>query len=164
LVYNIQNDKDSRMLEIIFGVPNYRYKVYIIRFAIALLMLAVFLLLMAFFAWFAVVRIPVFEMTAKLMYPLVFLACLTFLFTTLVRNGNGTAVIMVIIGLIFFVFSEPLSFNKWNLFLNPFRLPTEMSMTVWMNVIYQNHLMLAIGSIIALLWGLMNLQYREKFV
>lgn len=164
LVYNIQNDKDSRMLEIIFGVPNYRYKVYIIRFAIALFMLAVFLLLMAIFAWFAVVRIPVFEMTAKLMYPLIFLACLTFLFTTLVRNGNGTAVIMVIIGLIFFVFSEPLAFNKWNLFLNPFQLPTDMSMTVWMNVIYQNHLILAIGSIISLLWGLMNLQYREKFV
>jgi len=164
LVYNIQNDKDSRMLEIIFGVPNYRYKVYLIRFAIALLMLLAFLLLMAGFAWFAVLRIPVFEMVGKLMYPLVFLACLTFLFTTLIRNGNGSAVIMVIIGMIFFIFSEPLSYSKWNLFLNPFRLPTELSMTVWLNVIYQNHLMLAIGSIIAMLWGLMNLQYREKFI
>jgi len=164
LVYNVQNDKDARMLEIIFGVPNYRYKVYLIRFAIALLMLVVFLVLMALFAWFAVVQIPIFSMVGQLMYPLVFMACLTFLFTSLVRNGNGTAVIMIIIGLIFFMFSEPLAFSKWNLFLNPFQLPTEMSMTVWMNVIYQNHLILAIGSIISLLWGLMNLQYREKFV
>src|SRR3990172_2287116 len=27
VVYNIQNDKDTRMLEIIFGIPDYRYKV-----------------------------------------------------------------------------------------------------------------------------------------
>ena len=31
IVYNIQNDKDTRMLEIIFGVPDYRYKVYLLR-------------------------------------------------------------------------------------------------------------------------------------
>src|SRR5690606_29578203 len=27
-VFGIQNDDDSRMLEILFGIPNYRYKVW----------------------------------------------------------------------------------------------------------------------------------------
>lgn len=164
VVYNIQNDKDARMLEIVFGVPNYRYKVYIIRFAIAMLLLVVLLILMAAFAWFSVVKIPIIEMVYQLMFPLFFLACLTFLFSTLTRNGNGTAVVMVIFGLIFFFLNEPLYHSKWNLFLNPFNNPTDMNMTVWMNVVYQNRLMMIIGSVIAILWGLTGLQRREKFV
>ena len=39
IVYNIQNDKDARMLEIVFGLPDYRYKVYLLRFFITLLLL-----------------------------------------------------------------------------------------------------------------------------
>jgi hypothetical protein len=164
VVYNIQNDKDTRMLEVIFGVPDYRYKVYVLRFAIAMLLLVFLLILMALFSWFSVVKIPVFEMVIQLMSPLFFLACLTFLFTTLIRNGNGAAVVMVIIGLIFFIMNEPLAKSKWNLFLNPFNIPVNMNLTIWMNIVHQNRLILGIGSIIALLWGLINLQRRERFV
>ena len=164
VVYNIQNDKDTRMLEIIFGIPDYRYKVYLLRFFIALLLLVILLFMMAMFSWFSIVKIPVFEMVLQLMSPLFFLACLTFLFTTLVKNGNGAAVIMVIIGLFFFIMSEPLARSKWNLFLNPFNVPIDMNLTIWKNVVHQNRLILIIGAAISLLWGLMNLQQREKFV
>jgi hypothetical protein len=98
------------------------------------------------------------------MSPLFFIACLTFLLTTLIRNGNGAAVVVIIIGLVFFIMNEPLSGSKWNLFLNPYNVPVDMNLSVWMNVVHQNRLILGIGSIIALLWGLMNLQQREKFV
>ena len=164
IVYNIQNDKDSRMLEIIFGIPDYRYKVYLLRFMITMLLLMVLILLMTLFVWFSVVRIPVFDMVTQLMAPFIFLACLTFLFTTLIRNGNGAAVVMVIIGLIFFILNEPLSKSKWNLFLNPYNIPTDMNLTIWMNVVHQNRLMLLIGAFVALLWGLAGLQHRERFV
>lgn len=164
VVYNIQNDKDTRMLEIIFGVPDYRYKVYLLRFIMALVLVAFMLVSMSAYAWFSIVKINIAEMLIQLMSPLVFIACLTFMFTTLVRNGNGAAVIMVIVGLFFFVMNEPLQNSKWNLFLNPFNMPTEMNISVWMNIVHQNRLILAIGSVIALLWGLMNLQQREKFM
>jgi hypothetical protein len=164
IVYNIQNDKDARMLEIIFGLPDYRYKVYLLRFIITLVLLVCLMLLMALFAWFAVVRIPVFGVVAQLMVPLLFLACLTFMFTTIIRNGNGAAVVMVIIGLVFFILNEPLARSKWNLFLNPYNIPTDMNLAIWMNVVHQNRLMMLIGSVIALLWGLTGLQRREKFV
>ncbi|HEX2395055.1 MAG TPA: hypothetical protein VHI78_06885 [Bacteroidales bacterium] len=164
VVYNIQNDKDTRMLEIIFGVPDYRYKVYLLRFAMALVLVMFMLVLMSAFAWFSIVKIPVLKLVIQILNPIIFIACLTFMFTTLVRNGNGAAVIMVIIGLIFFIMNEPLASSKWNLFLNPYNVPTEMNISVWMTIVHQNRLILAIGSIIALLWGLMNLQYREKFM
>lgn len=164
VVYNIQNDKDTRMLEIIFGVPDYRYRVYVLRFAMSMLLLVFLLILMAAFTWFSVVQIQIFKMVIQLMSPLFFMACLTFMFTTLIRNGNGTAVIMIIIGLVFFILNEPMARSKWNLFLNPYNVPVNMNLSVWMNVVHQNRLILGIGSVIALLWGLMNLQQREKFV
>ena len=164
VIFSIQNDKDARMLEIIFGVPNYRYKVYLLRFAISLLLLFVVMLLMGWFAVFALVKIPVFYLTYQLMYPMLFIACVSFLFSTWVKNANATAVIMVIIGLFFFIMAEPLEYSKWNIFLNPFDAPSDLSHTVWQNVINQNRLMLIITSIVALLGSMANLQKREKFV
>lgn len=164
VIFNIQNDKDARMLEIIFGVPNYRYKVYLVRFIISMVLLFVILMLMSWFTVFAVLRIPVFHMVYQLMYPLLFLSSVSFLFSTLVKNASGAAVIMVIIGLVFWILSEPLQYSKWNIFLNPFDVSNEMSISVWKNVLYQNRLMLVISAIISLLWSLINLQKREKFV
>jgi hypothetical protein len=42
-VFGIQSDADQRTLEIIFGIPNYRYKVWLVRYFIILIM--VFLML-----------------------------------------------------------------------------------------------------------------------
>jgi hypothetical protein len=164
VIFNIQNDKDARMLEIIFGVPNYRYKVYLLRFAISVILMLISLFLMAAFAVFAILPIPLLKMVYQLTYPLLFLACLSLLMASLVKNASGAAVIMIIIGLFFWIMNEPLEFSKWNIFINPFNVPTNMSITVWNNVLYQNRLMLVVGSIVSLLWALINLQQREKFV
>lgn len=164
ILYNIQNDKDSRMLEIVFSIPNYRYSIYLLRFIISLLLLAFVILSMTLFSAFALVKVPVFYMVYQVMYPLLFMACIGFLFTTLVKNASGAAVIMVIIGLFFWIMAEPLQFSKWNIFLNPFNMPNDMSYTIWTNVIFQNRLMLVVGSVVTVLWAMINLQKREKFV
>ena len=164
VIFNIQNDKDSRMLEIIFSIPNYRYKIYLLRFFISLLLLAVVLLFMTFFSVITVIQVPVFYMVYQLMYPLLFIACLSFLFTTLVKNASGAAVIMVIIGLFFWIMAEPLEYSKWNIFLNPFNIPSDISYSIWTNIVFQNRLMLVTGSVVSILWALINLQKRERFV
>ncbi len=164
VLFNIQNDKDARMLEIVFSIPNYRYSIYLLRFFISILLLAAIILLMTLFSVFALVQVPVFEMVYEVMYPLIFMACLSFLFTTLIKNASGAAVVIVIIGLFFWIMAEPLEYSKWNVFLNPFNMPSDMSYTIWLNVIFQNRLMLVVGSIISMLWTLINLQKREKFV
>lgn len=164
VIYNIQSDKDTRMLEILFGIPNYRYKVYLVRFLLSILLLLLIMTLMSWIVVFTVIRIPVFQMVYELMYSLIFLASLSFLFTTLIKNASGAAVVMVIIGLVFLILAEPLQSSKWNIFLNPFDVPGNMSYAIWQNVLYQNRMMLVVGSVISILWSLINLQKREKFV
>ncbi len=164
VIFNIQNDKDTRMLEIVFGIPNYRYKVYLLRFGITMVMLFFILILMGWFAVFAVARVQVFPIVYQLMYPLLFLSGLSFMFSTLIKNANSTAAIMVIIGLVTLIMSEPIEHSKWNIFLNPFNVPSDMSQTIWANVIRENRIMLMVGTIISILWSLINLQRRERFV
>lgn len=164
VIFLIQSDKDARMLEILFGIPNYRYKVYLVRFALSILLLLTTLFVMAWLTVFLVIKIPVFNMVYELMYCLLFLASLAFLLTTLIKNANGAAVVMVVIGLVFLILAEPLEYSKWNIFLNPFNVPGDMSYSIWQNVLYQNRMMLIIASVISVLWSLINLQRREKFV
>ncbi|NOU61073.1 hypothetical protein [Marinifilum caeruleilacunae] len=164
VIFLIQSDKDTRMLEILFGIPNYRYKVYLVRFALSILLLVCTLFVMAWLSVILVINIPVLNMVYELMYCLLFLASLGFLFTTLIKNANGAAVLMVVLGLVFLILAEPLEYSKWNIFLNPFNVPSDMSHSIWQNVLYQNRLMLIIGSVISVLWSLINLQRREKFV
>ena len=164
VIYNIQSDKDTRMLEIIFGIPNYRYKVYLVRFLRSIMLLLVLISFMSWIVVFTIIRIPVFHMVYELMYSLIFLASLAFLLASLIKNASGAAVIMVIIGLIFLILAEPLESSKWNIFLNPFDVPSDMSYAIWQNVLYQNRMMLVMGSVVSILWSLINLQKREKFV
>ena len=47
---------------------------------------------------------------------------MAFMLSTAIRNGNGTAVVMIVFGLMFLILSEPLNKSQWNVFLNPFEL------------------------------------------
>jgi hypothetical protein len=163
-IYGIQNDKDARMLEIIFAIPNYRYKVYLLRFLINFLLLFFVLLSLTYLTGFALIKFNEVHLLFQLMYLMLFISCLSFLFSTLMKSGNSAAVTLIIISLFFIILSETLEHSKWNIFLNPYNVPTEMSTTVWKNVIYQNHLMMIIASVIFLFWSLINLQKRETFV
>jgi hypothetical protein len=163
-VYGIQNDEDARILEIIFGIPNYRYKVWLVRLFMILVMAFVYLIFVSFLSNLILVNVPVMKMTMRLMVPITFFSMLGFFFSTLVKNGNGSAVLMVVVGLAAWIFSDSLSSSKWNVFLNPFQLPRNMSESVYQNVVEGNQIIFLIAALVALLWGLINLQNREKFV
>jgi len=162
--FGIQNDVDTRMIEILFGIPNYRYKVWLVRMVLIYVVVSGILLILAVLSSFALVTVPIFDIVFQLMFPIFFLGCLAFMISTVVRNGNGAAVVVIIIGLTFWILSEPLSSSAWNLFLNPFSVPSEVNEAVWMETTFNNRLYLFIGTIIAILFALLNLQKREKFV
>jgi len=86
--------------------------------------------------------------------------------STVIRNGNGTAVIMIIFGIIFMMLknSDAIQKSQWNIFLNPFRLPYGVNEATWAIITFKNRIILSIGSVIFLLVGLYNLQKREKFM
>ena len=162
--FGIQNDVDSRMLEILFGIPNYRYKVWLVRMGIIYIVVFGLLFILSLLSQVALTTFPFFEMVFQLMFPIFFLGCLAFMFSTLIRNGYGTAIIMIIIGLVVWISSGMLGESKYNVFLNPFDMPSDLSEVIWADMVFKNRLYLIAGTILSLLAGLLNLQKREKFV
>lgn len=162
--FGIQNDDDSRMLEILFGIPNYRYKVWLVRLIMIYILIFLILLLFAGSASVLLYNVNLIEMAYQLMYPIVFLGSMAFMFSTIIKNGNGTAVVMVLIGVALLILSDALERTQWNVFLNPFDLPNNMNQVIWQGIVFKNRVFLGIGMIVFILYGLYNLQKREKFV
>lgn len=164
MAYGIQNDDDSKMLETIFGIPNYRYKIWLVRFVLTVGVAAVILVVLGGIANLTMFRFEMMPMISQVLFPITFLSALAFMLSTLIKNGNGTAIVMVIFSFIFFVFAEPLENSVYNVFLNPFSEPQNMSEFIWLTVIYKNRLYLMILTMLCILYGMFNLQFREKFV
>jgi hypothetical protein len=164
MAYGIQNDDDSKMLETIFGIPNYRYKVWLVRFILTLGIAAVILLVLGNIANLTLHRFNILPMIGQVLFPIIFLSSLAFMLSTLIKSGNGTAIVIVIVAFISFIFAEPLRFSVYNVFLNPFSEPRGMSEFIWLTIIYKNRIYLMILSVLCLLYGMFNLQFREKFV
>jgi len=162
--YGIQNDEDARMLEILFGIPDYRYKIWLVRLVMAFVMVFWFLFTMANLSNVLLINVPIWEMTLRLMIPVSLFGMLGFFFSTVVKNGNGTAVIVVIIGLLVWFISAFLESSPWNVFLNPFKFPSDMSEIVWESVVSKHMRTWLVVALVAGLWGLLNLQKREKFI
>ena len=162
--FGIQNDVDTRMIEVLFGIPNYRYKVWLLRLAIIFCLVYCFLLLLGYFSSLALIPIPSFDFALQLMFPIFFLGALAFLVSTVIRNGSGTAAIMIIIGLIVWISSGILGENEWNIFLNPYKIPDSLNPAVWYEMLFYNRLYLFIGTLLAILGALYRLQKRESFV
>ena len=167
IVFGIQNDEDNRILEIIFGIPNYRYKVWGVRMLMIYVVNYFILVVFAYIARLLLYPVNIFEMPFQLIFPMLFLGNLAFMFSTTTRSGNGTAVIMIVFGLVFYIFmnaNRQIVHSYWNIFLNPFSLPSEIHPIIWQNTILKSRLFLLIGAIVSLMIGFFNLQKRERFV
>ncbi len=165
ITFGIQSDSDNRMLELVFGIPNYRYKVHLLRvlliFIIAFTVLFIFIILCDF----VLIPLTIFEMLYHIIFPILFLGSMAFLITTFIKDGSGTAVIMIITIVVFWIARDFFQSNpKWDIFLNPFSLPQSFSETVWAEIVTQNRIYLFVGSILAILYSLLNLQNRERLL
>ncbi|MDR2234089.1 MAG: hypothetical protein LBE56_13330, partial [Tannerella sp.] len=60
--------------------------------------------------------------------------------------------------------SGSITYSFWNVFLNPFMIPSEIHPMIWQDTIIKSRIFLALGGVVFLLIGLLNLQNREKFV
>jgi hypothetical protein len=163
-VFGIQNDQDARTIEILFGIPNYRYKVWLVRIVLIFVITFLIMLAFTFLASVLIVKFRFVNMTAQVMMPVLFLGMMAFMLSTVVRNGNGTAVLMIVFGLFFMILVDSLRKSQWNVFLNPYDLPYDVNETTWALIALKNRIILITGSIIFLLVALFNLQKREKFM
>jgi hypothetical protein len=163
-VFGIQNDQDARTIEILFGIPDYRYKVWLVRIILIFFITTLIMLGFTFLSNILIIRFNFFEVTVQVMMPVIFLGMMAFMLSTVIRNGNGTAVVMMIFGLFFLILQDPLRKSQWNVFLNPFNPAYDVNETTWALITLKNRIILFTGSIIFLLAALLNLQKREKFM
>lgn len=162
--FGIQNDQDSRTIEILFGIPNYRYKVWLVRIVLIFVIAYLIMLLFTFLSTVLIVKFNFVSVTTQVMFSVVFLGMMAFMLSTMIRNGNGTAVVMIIFGLFFLILSDALYKSQWNIFLNPYEVPWGMNETSWAIITLKNRIILGCGSLVFLLAALYNLQKREKFM
>ncbi|MDE6451525.1 MAG: hypothetical protein K2L23_04410 [Odoribacter sp.] len=162
--FGIQNDQDAKIIEIIFGIPNYRYKVWLLRLMISYIICFMLTLLLAAITNWLVVEVPSLQLTLQAMVPALFIGMLCFMLSTIVRNGNGTAVFIIIIGLLLFILNNILEDSKWNLFLNPFQIPLDKNPEIFYNTVFNNRIIILLCSCICMLTGLYKTQNREKFI
>jgi len=165
ITFGIQNDVDNRMIEILFGIPNYRYKVWLVRLALVYLVVFAVLTVLSVISSLTLAVVPVFRMVFQLMFPVVFLGCAAFMVSTIARSGSGTSVVMVVTGMVFWFARDFFEdHRKWDVFLNPFSIPDNINEAAWMEIVFDNRVHLLAGALVSLLIGLLNLQKREKFL
>ena len=165
-VFGIQNDEDSRILEILFGIPDYKYKVWGVRLLMIYVAIFFILILFSYIATLLLYPVNPLEMASQLMFPIFFFGNLAYMLSTITRSGNGTAVLVIIIGIALLFFSNTGSVERsfWNIVLNPFRIPNNLLPVIWESTILKSRIFLLSASIIWMMIGLLNLQKREKFV
>jgi hypothetical protein len=164
MTFGIQNDLDAGILEILFGIPDYRYKVWLVRLLLVFVLVFLMMLGLTAMSYYLLAPVSLFGLSFHVMFPIYFLGSLAFLFSTIIKNGNGTAVVMVIIGVLLLILSNALERTMWNIFLNPFSIPNRLNEMVWQEVTLKNRIFLSVGSLLFVLFGLFNLQKREKFI
>jgi hypothetical protein len=162
--FGVQNDMDIRIIEIMFGIPDYRYKIWLVRLLVLWLAAYVWTLLLAQMSQVLLAPVPVLELAAQVMFPVIFLSAFMFMISTLVRSGNGSAAVIIIIGIVLWIFGAALETSRWNLFFNPFKVPSESAVLIFNENLFYNRLYLMVGAILSVLMGLLRLQKREKFV
>lgn len=162
--FGIQSDKDARTLEIIFGIPDYRYRVWLMRLMLIYGVTIIILVLISELLRYTFVSFSVFQMIYQVLYPLAFLGFLTFFLSTVLKSGNSTAAVIIILGIVLLILSENISHRFWNIFFNPYGIPSDVSEMAWQSITTKNRVFLGVGAIVFLLGGLMNLQNREKLL
>lgn len=164
-VFGVQNDQDARTIEILFGIPDYRYKVWLVRIVLIFAITFLIMLVFTFLSSILIVKFRFVAVTIQVMVPVMFLGIMALMLSTVIRNGNGTAVVMIIFGIFFLMLVDsPLGKSLWNIFLNPYSPPWNVSETSWSIITIKNRIFMITGSIIFLLFALYNLQKREKFM
>ena len=164
--FGIQNDADHRILELLFGIPNYMYKVWLFRLLMIYVEVYLILVAYAFLARILLYPVAPFTMAAQLMIPVMLFGNLAFLYSTLIRNGNAAAVLSVLTVILAIILGNiQLVENKvWDVTINPYEEPENINAAIWSVILLKNRIFMIVAAIVFLMSGLLGLQNRGKFL
>ena len=164
--FGIQNDADHRILELLFGIPNYMYKVWLFRLLMIYIEVYFILVIYAFLARILLYPVMPFVMAAQLMIPVTLFGNLSFLYSTLIRNGSAAAVLSVLTVILAIILGNiELVENKvWDVTINPYDAPDNINAAIWSVTLLKNRILMIVAAIVFLMSGLLGLQNRGKFL
>jgi hypothetical protein len=162
--FSLQGDKDAGMIEVLFGIPDYRFKVWLARFGSLYLTVAFWVLTLAALCRIGLAEFPLGRMVAQVMIPVLFLGSLAFFLAASTRSGIAASVLLLAVVGLFWGFREPLAESPWYLFHNPFVRAEEIQAMILAKTTFANRLYLLSGFLILTLLALLRLQKREKFI
>jgi hypothetical protein len=163
-VFVIQNDRDSGMIETLFGIPDYRYKVWLARYLTLYAIVAALVFVLAIFCRLGLAGFPLSRMVLQIMVPIIFVGSLAFFIASQTGSGLATAVIMIVVVMLFWLFKGSLADSPWYLFHNPFTVTNEVRAVLLAKTTVANRLYFISASIALTMLALLRLQKREKFV
>lgn len=164
--FGIQNDADHRILELLFGIPNYMYKVWLFRLFMIYFEVYLILVVYAFLARILLYPVSPFLMAGQLMIPVVLFGNLAFLYSTLIRNGSAAAVLSVLTVILVMILGniELVKNKMWDFTINPYEEPENINAAIWSLTLLKNRILMIVGAVIFLMSGLLGLQNRGKFL
>ena len=164
--FGIQNDADHRILELLFGIPNYMYKVWLFRLFMIYVEVYLILVVYAFLARILLYPVAPFLMAAQLMIPVTLFGNLAFLYSTLIRNGSAAAVLSVLTVILAMILGniELVENKMWDVTINPYEEPENINAAIWSLTLLKNRILMIVAAIIFLMSGLLGLQNRGKFL
>lgn len=162
--YGIQKDEETKILEIFFCIPNYMYKVWLLRLISVFVACYLDVLLFSYLAHLLLCPVDIFLMTYSVMFVVLLFGSLAFFLSTVIKSGNGVAVVLIgIFGLLIGI-GATYDTTMWNILLNPFREIDEIHPEIWESTIENSRLLLSISSVGLILLSLNNLRKREKLL
>ena len=97
------------------------------------------------------------------MFPSAFLSSIGFMLATLLRCGNGTAAVLLIVGFGCWILEEGVGGTRWSIYLNPFER-SSADYLAYGTEVYYSRAYLLVGLGVAILLALLRLRRRECFV
>ena len=162
--FALQSDKDAGMIEVLFCIPDHRYKIWLARYVTLYIITAALLFLLALLCRVGLADFPLGMMVLQLMFPVVLLGSLAFFLAGLTGSGSATGILMIVVVLAFWLFRGQLGDTPWYLFHNPFGGPAQANPQVWAATTLSNRLFFLLASVFLTMMALLRLQKREKLI
>ncbi len=163
--YGVQRDEEAKILEIFFCIPNYMYKVWLLRLIFVFIACFANVLLFSYAAHLLLCPVSIFKMTYQTMFVVVLFGSMAFFLSTFIKSGNGVAIVLLgLFALLVFISGSFFENSMWHILINPFDEPTDIHPDIWQSTLSHSRILLSCCSLGLLLLSLNNLRRRESLL
>ncbi len=163
--YGIQKDEETKILEIFFCIPNYMYKIWLLRLLFIFIACYFNIIVFSYLAHLLLCPVEIFTMANNAIFVVVLFGALAFWLSTIIKSGNGVAVVVIaLFALLTYIGKEYFENTMWDIMLNPYSEPDDIHSEIWQDTLSDRLLLLSLSSIGLILLSLNNLRRREKLL